>query len=107
MGENGHIFPPLVPNQALYQAEPQPELIRQACMSDRRAAYFAYFAADSKELALRPDYKLLCHCCTESKRGTISRMKHWRITLIVLAALLAPLAMADDFKTINGKEKLR
>jgi hypothetical protein len=27
MSENGHISPLLVPNQALYQAEPQPELI--------------------------------------------------------------------------------
>jgi hypothetical protein len=27
VGENGDIFLPLVPNQALYQAEPQPELI--------------------------------------------------------------------------------
>jgi hypothetical protein len=26
MSENGHISPPLVPNQALYQAEPQPEM---------------------------------------------------------------------------------
>jgi hypothetical protein len=27
MSENERICPPLVPNQALYQAEPQPELI--------------------------------------------------------------------------------
>ena len=33
-------------------------------------------------------------------------MKHWRITLAVLAALLAPLAMADEFKTINGRRKV-
>ena len=40
----------------------------------------------------------------ESKRGRIRRVKHWRISLAILAALSASLALADDFKTINGKE---
>ena len=31
-------------------------------------------------------------------------MKHWQISLAILAALSASLALADDFKTINGKE---
>ena len=31
-------------------------------------------------------------------------MKHWKTTLAVLAALSASIALADDFKTINGKE---
>ena len=31
-------------------------------------------------------------------------MKHWKTTLAVLAALSASFALADDFKTIDGKE---
>jgi hypothetical protein len=31
-------------------------------------------------------------------------MKHWKPALALLAALYASLALADDFKTINGKE---
>jgi hypothetical protein len=31
-------------------------------------------------------------------------MKHWQISLAISAALSASLALADDFKTINGKE---
>jgi hypothetical protein len=31
-------------------------------------------------------------------------VKHWIATLAMLAALSASLALADDFKTINGKE---
>ena len=31
-------------------------------------------------------------------------MKHWQPALAILAALYASLALADDFKTINGKE---
>ena len=41
----------------------------------------------------------------ESKRGSIgSRVKHWQISLAILAALSASLALADDFKTVAGKE---
>jgi hypothetical protein len=32
------------------------------------------------------------------------RMKYWQTTLAILAALSASLALADDFKTVNGKE---
>lgn len=47
----------------------------------------------------------LCRCRVERKRGSIgSRMKHWQISLAIIAALSASLALADDFKTINGKE---
>jgi hypothetical protein len=46
----------------------------------------------------------LCHCGVESKRGRIRRMKHWQTTLVILAALSASIALADDFKTIDGKE---
>jgi hypothetical protein len=31
-------------------------------------------------------------------------VKQWKATLAVLATLLASIALADDFKTINGKE---
>jgi hypothetical protein len=40
----------------------------------------------------------------ESKRGRISAVvKRWATTLAILAVLSAPLALAEDFKTINGK----
>ena len=39
----------------------------------------------------------------ESKRGRIRYVK-WQITLAILATLSASLALAEDFKTINGKE---
>src|SRR5438128_1165598 len=45
-----------------------------------------------------------CYCRVESKRGRIRRRKHWKTTLAVLAALSASFALADDFKTIDGKE---
>jgi hypothetical protein len=31
-------------------------------------------------------------------------MNHQKMRLIILAALLASIALTDDFKTINGKE---
>ncbi len=31
-------------------------------------------------------------------------MNYWRIAMVMLAALSASLALAEDFKTINGKE---
>ncbi len=45
-----------------------------------------------------------CHCCVETKRGTIRRVKYWQTILPILAALSASLALADDFKTTDGKE---
>jgi hypothetical protein len=39
----------------------------------------------------------------ESKSGRIRRVK-WQITLAILATLSASFALAEDFKTINGKE---
>ena len=46
----------------------------------------------------------LSHCRVESKRGRIRRVKYWQTALSILAALSASLALADDFKTISGKE---
>jgi len=40
----------------------------------------------------------------ERKSGRIRRVKHGATTLAVLAALSASLALAEDFKTVNGKE---
>ena len=46
----------------------------------------------------------LSHCRVESKRGGIRRVKYWKSALAILATLSASLALADDFKTISGKE---
>jgi hypothetical protein len=43
----------LVPNQALYQAEPQPEVDLSTQRASRRGSYFAYFAEDGKEFETR------------------------------------------------------
>jgi len=40
----------------------------------------------------------------ESKRGRIRRVKYWQTTLVTLAALAVSIALAEDFKTIKGKE---
>jgi hypothetical protein len=40
----------------------------------------------------------------ESKRAKIRRVTFWKTTLLIFAALSASLAIAEDFKTINGKE---
>ena len=40
----------------------------------------------------------------ERKRSTIRRVKYWRTALAILAALSASVALAEDFKTIKGKE---
>ena len=40
----------------------------------------------------------------ESKSGTIHCVTYWQTTLALLAAVSASLALADDFKTIDGKE---
>jgi len=42
--------------------------------------------------------------CGEQKRQNAARVKHWKTTLAVLAALSASLGLAEDFKTIDGKE---
>ena len=44
-------------------------------------------------------------CCrVERKRGRLRRVKHWKTALTILAAFFASLALADDFKTVDGKE---
>ena len=46
----------------------------------------------------------LCRCGAESKSGRIRRVKHRQIALAIFASLSASIALADDFKTIEGKE---
>src|SRR5206468_6356758 len=45
-----------------------------------------------------------CHCRVVSKRRRIRRVKYWRTTVSIFAALSASLAVADDFKSIKRKE---
>jgi len=40
----------------------------------------------------------------ERKRDRIRCVKYWQVTLVILTALSASVALAEDFKTINGKE---
>jgi len=40
----------------------------------------------------------------ERKRSTICRVKYWQLGLAIVAALTVSLGLAEDFKTIKGKE---
>jgi uncharacterized membrane protein YhaH (DUF805 family) len=40
----------------------------------------------------------------ENKSGRIRRVKYWQTALAILALLSASIALAEDFKAINGKE---
>jgi len=42
--------------------------------------------------------------CGEQKRQNPPSMKYSQTTLVILAPLSASLVLAEDFKTINGKE---
>jgi hypothetical protein len=44
------------------------------------------------------------HCGVKSKGGRIRRVRYWQTLLVVVATLSASMALAEDFKTINGKE---
>jgi len=39
-----------------------------------------------------------------AQKGRIRRVKYWKATMAISAALSASIALADDFKTVNGKE---
>jgi hypothetical protein len=43
-------------------------------------------------------------CCGEGKTGRIRRVKYRRTAVAILALLSTSLALAEDFKTVNGKE---
>ena len=57
-----------------------------------------------KDDLTRATFISFCRCPVEHKRGRIRRVKNWQTALTILAALFVSLALADDFKTINGKE---
>jgi hypothetical protein len=48
--------------------------------------------------------KSFFHCDLKNKSDRIRRVKHWQTALAILAALSASFAVAEDFKTVNGKE---
>ena len=43
-------------------------------------------------------------CRVENKKGTMRRVKYCKTAVAMLAAVSASFALADDFKTTNGKE---
>jgi len=53
---------------------------------------------------LRPRSILLLPREEEKRQNRGPRVKYWKATLAILMALSASFALADDFKTINGKE---
>jgi hypothetical protein len=69
-----------------------------AAMQKRRLWQSRTFRA-----SLRP-FISVCHCSVESKRGRIRSVRHCQTTLAILVALSVSIALADDFKTIDGKE---
>ena len=58
---------------------------------------------DSEFTNVRP-VCVICHCNVDSKRGRIRCVKLWGTALASLAAVSASITLADDFKTVNGKE---
>src|SRR5215813_10159605 len=44
------------------------------------------------------------HCRTERNSGRIRRVKYWQTALAFLALLSTSVALAEDFRTLNGKE---
>ncbi len=44
------------------------------------------------------------HCFVERKRGRIRRVRYWEAILAISTALSVSIALADDVKTIDGKE---
>ena len=45
-----------------------------------------------------------CHCPVESKTGRMRHMKCRQATLVIVSVVSASIALADDFKTMDGKE---
>ena len=55
------------------------------------------------ERRIAPVHISFWHCEEDSKGRRIRRVNCWATTLAILAVLSASLAVAEDFKTINGK----
>jgi hypothetical protein len=51
-----------------------------------------------------PSFISFCHCHVERKRGKIRSVTHWQTMLAILVVLSVSMALAEDFKTTNGKE---
>ena len=51
-----------------------------------------------------PKRQTLSLLCGEQNRQNTARAKYWKTALSIFAALSASIALADDFKTNNGKE---
>ena len=49
-------------------------------------------------------FVFICHCHVETKRGRIRCVKLWGTALVSLVVVSASITLADDFKTVNGKE---
>ena len=45
-----------------------------------------------------------CRCPVDRKRRRIRRVNHWQTTLAILAMVSASIVVAEDFKTITGRE---
>ena len=45
----------------------------------------------------------LFYCCVESERRRIQSMNPRKATIVILATRFVSLALAEDFKTVNGK----
>ncbi len=68
----------------------------------QRSAIAAMMGVVARIIA--PLYIILSLPCVEQKRHNPPGMKYWEIRLAIFAALSASLALAEDFKTIDGKE---
>jgi hypothetical protein len=65
--------------------------------------YSKAIAIANIERLIAPVHVSFCHCEEESERRRIHRVNCWATTLAILPVLSASLAVAEDFKTVNGK----
>jgi hypothetical protein len=66
--------------------------------------------ADTRKHGKREHFRRHCggsyhlYCELENQKGRIRRVKHWQGIFVTFSALLASIVLAEDFKTIEGKE---
>ena len=53
---------------------------------------------------MRPIHVSFCHCGLENEKGRIRCVKGWHVYFAMLATLMTSVVLAEDFKTITGKE---
>ncbi|PYJ71234.1 MAG: hypothetical protein DME75_07795, partial [Verrucomicrobia bacterium] len=82
-----------------------PNLVDDACtpFPRKRASRAAILMKNFDPTDFATVYITLSLPCG-SKTGRICCMKYWQIPLVILAALSVSIALADDFKTTDGKE---